>query len=454
MKRVLRRHKLLIMVVAVLLIVPVACGDDDETATTTASSTTASSTPTGEPIVIAASLPLTGDFSTSAIKHRDGYQLCVDEINQRGGLLGRPVELLVEDNRSDTEVAVTQYERFFSSGDVDAVFGTFAGLLNYPVSTVAEREGWVYPIPSGTPLKIYSRGYDYIFNFQQGAAEEVGYTAVDALLYYRDQGLIAPEDFPTKAAVVSSDDLFPFSAVNGLLGGTISIPDMDLEISLAPGPLAEAGIDVVYQQTWPLGEFTDWIGLANAIAASGADSVFAGMASLDETASLIEAFATVQYQPKFLYMSQGAQSELHDSIGDLINGLTVHTAWHPSANFEGTLAGQPYSVADFIAAFTAVHGRAPDEDEAIPFAVCQGLEQAIIGVGAVDQAAMKDWLHARTAADPVKTVLGDFYWDERGLPPGRNYLLTQWQNGELKMVFPIGEFPGTVDLQYPKPEWP
>jgi branched-chain amino acid transport system substrate-binding protein len=453
-----RQYRLVFAFLVVMALVAVACGDDAQETTTTGASTTTggqgTTVPTGEPIVFASSLPLTGDFSTSAIKHKDGYQLCVDLINERGGIFGRPVELMVEDNRSDTEVAVTQYERFISSGEVDALLGTFSGLLSFPTSAVAEREQWVYLIPSGTAQRIYERGYQYIFNFQQGTAEQVGFTAVNALLYYRDQGLISAEDFPKSAAVISSDDFFPDAVKVGLLGGTVVIPDTGVEISLAPGPLAEAGIEVVLEETWPLGEFSDWMNLANSIKASGADAVFAGMASLDEVAALLEAFATVDYQPKFIYMSQGAQSELLTTVGaDLLNGLTVHTAWHPTADFEGTLGGQPYSVDDFIADFTAVHGRAPDEDEAIPFAVCQGLEQAILGAGSIDQVAMKDWLHARTAADPVRTVLGNFYWDEKGLPIDRNYLLTQWQDGELKLVFPVGEFPGTVDLVYPKPEW-
>ena len=450
----LRQWRSLLVCLVVLAFIATACGDTAEETTTTTGGEATTSAPAGEPIVLASSLPLTGDFSTAAIKHRDGYQLCVDLINERGGILGRPVELVVEDNRSDTEVAVTQYERFISSGDVDALLGTFSGLLSFPTSAVAEREQWVYLIPSGTAQRIYERGYQYIFNFQQGTAEQVGFTAVNALLYYRDQGVIAEEDFPYTAAVMSSDDFFPDAVKVGLLGGTVVIPDTGVEISLAPGPLAEAGIEVVFEETWPLGEFSDWITLANSVKSSGAEAVFAGMASLDEVAALLEAFSTIDYQPKFIYMSQGAQSELLDTVGaDLLDGLTVHTAWHANANFEGTLGGQPYSVDDFIADFTEVHGRAPDEDEAIPFAVCQGMEQAIIGAGAIDQVAMRDWLHARTADDPVTTVLGDFYWDEKGLPIGRNYLLTQWQNGELKLVFPVGEFEGTVDLVFPKPEW-
>ena len=56
-----------------------------------------------EPIKIGASMPLTGGFAIPGQKHTDGYQLCVDLINERGGLLGRPVELIVSDNQSDVD---------------------------------------------------------------------------------------------------------------------------------------------------------------------------------------------------------------------------------------------------------------------------------------------------------------------------------------------------------------
>ena len=44
-----------------------------------------------------------------------GFELCVELINQKGGLLGRQVELIVSDNRSDTETAISQYERLIKS---------------------------------------------------------------------------------------------------------------------------------------------------------------------------------------------------------------------------------------------------------------------------------------------------------------------------------------------------
>ena len=91
-----------------------------------------------DPIKVGASLPLTGGFSLTGDKHKQGYQLCVDLINKNGGILGRKVKLTVSDNRSDTETALNQYERMINAQKVDLIFGTFSSKLTFPTSAVTE----------------------------------------------------------------------------------------------------------------------------------------------------------------------------------------------------------------------------------------------------------------------------------------------------------------------------
>lgn len=452
-------------ILAVLAMLVAACGDGGGDTTTTAeaggttqpgSDTTDGGTDTtegemGEPIVAGTSLPLTGEFSIPAQKHLDGYQLCVDLINDRGGVLGRELVLEFEDNQSDQEIAVTQYERLVTEADI--LFGTFSSLLTGPTSAIAEQNGMVYPVPSGGAQRIWERGFENIFYFQAQPAEGVGSAPVNALLHYRDAGMISEDDFPATAAVVYADDPFAAAGRNGLAGGTVNDPATgEVLADLAPGFLSDAGIEIVFDEQWPVG-FTDWTTFANSIASSGAESVWAATASVDEAISLIQALQQVGHQPSFVWMSQGAQVEFLDELGDAANGITMHTVWHSSAEFVGTLAGEEYTNQDFQADFEAAFGRAPDEDEAIPFAVCQGMEQALIGTGSTDNAAMAQWLRDRTADDPVRTVLGDFYWDDRGLPIDRDYILNQWQDGTLEFVYPVGEGLDTVDLVFPKSGW-
>lgn len=406
----------------------------------------------GDAIRIAASLPLTGEFSIPGAKHRDGYEYCVGLINEAGGMLGRPVELLVEDNRSDTEVAVSQYERFIDVENADLLFGTFSSLLTFPASAVAEQAGMVYPVPSGGALRIWERGFENIFYFQQDAAEFIGESPVNAILDYRDEGVIPEDQFPETAAVVYADDFFAAAIASGLLGGSVEIPDSGEVVDLSPGYLEEVGIEPVLEEQWPA-DFTAWVQLANTIRNADADMLMAATASPEEAIELVRALQTVGYQPSILYMSQGTQSEFNENLGEASNGILAHSAWHPEAAFEGELAGETITNQDFIEGFTAAFDRAPDEDEAIPFALCQGIEQAVRGAGTTDNDEIREWLRSRTADDPVRTIMGDFRWDDRGLPEERDVVMTQWQDGELKFVAPLGEFPGVVDMIFPKPEF-
>jgi branched-chain amino acid transport system substrate-binding protein len=447
---------------ALSLVVAACAGETATTSTEATGGTTAAPTETteaptgttgaaGEPIVLAASVPLTGDFQVPGTKHRDGYQICVDLINERGGLLGRPVELLAEDNRSDPETAVTQYERFINVDQVDALLGTFSSLISYPTTSVAEQAGYVYPVASGGAQRIWERGYQNIFYFQQQTAEGIGENVLQMIDHYQETGVIPEGDLST-VAMVYADDFFAAAIINGLVGGEISFPDSEDTISLAPGFLSEYGYEAVFEEQWPV-DFTDWVTLANSVKGADADILITTTASPDEAIALVKALQTVDYQPKLAYFSQGTQIEFYDNLQEASNGTVIHSAYHLSANWEGTLLGEPYSNADFIADWNAAFGRDPDEDEAIPFAVCQGMTQAIEATGGTDQAAMRDWLAGRTADDPVKTILGDFYWDERGVPIDRSVIMTQWEDGTLNFVYPVGEFEGTTDLIYPKPEW-
>lgn len=396
-------------------------------------------------IKIGASLPLTGAFSIAGVKHEQGYQLCVDLINERGGIMGEEVELIISDNRSDPATAINQYERFINVDGVDAVFGTFSSRLTFPVANILARNGFVHPIPAGGALRIYTQGHENLFYFQPNAAEYIGSSIRDMIGDLVDEG-----ERPATAAVVVADDFFANAVEAGLLGLEVMDPaDGSVVADLSPGYLADAGIEVVYTEKWPEEGFNDWLNLANAIKRSEAELIVALTASAEEAVQLTRALQTVRAEPKMVYYSQGTQAEFLEGTGDASEAILMHTSWHAAAPYMGLLAGEEFSNADFGAAFEAAYGLPPDEDSAIPFAVCQGIEQAILGAGSTDNAAMGEWLSARTADDPVRTILGRFNWDDVGLPLGKPFLMAQWNGGELQFVYPTDEFE-TSPLNHPK----
>ncbi|WP_417689406.1 amino acid ABC transporter substrate-binding protein [Roseibium sp.] len=395
---------------------------------------------------IGASLPLTGGFSIAGQKHQQGYELCVDLINERGGILGRQVELLVSDNRSDPATAINQYERFINVDGVEAVYGTFSSRLSFPVASLLAKNNMVHALPAGGALRIYTQGHENIFYFQPNAAEYVGASLAGVI-----KDLIPEGEAPKTAAVISADDFFANGVWSGLMGEKVMDPaDGSLVRDLSPGYLKDNGIEVVFSERWPEEGFSDWLNLANQVKRSGAELIIGLTASAEEAVQLTRALKTVRAEPKLVYFSQGTQAEYLEGTGSSAEGVLVHTSWHKDAPFQSTLGGKDFSNSDFVAAYQAKFGSAPDEDAAIPFAVCQGIEQAMIGAGSTDNQAMGKWLSARTKDEPVRTILGRFNWDEIGLPANKPFLMTQWNDGELQFVYPTDEFEGVASMTYPK----
>lgn len=401
----------------------------------------------GDAIKIGTSLPLTGPRSVNGEKHRKGFVLCVEMINERGGLLDRPVELVVSDNRSDVGTAIAQYERLINVDQVDLIFGTFSSALTYPVSSVTNKYNMVMPVPSGGSLRIWTQGYPHIFYFQQNNGEYLG-RSISMLINER----LAPDARPKTAAIVGAEDDIANSIAAGLMGLQIQNPGGDVLLDLAPGFLADAGIEVTYHEKWPEEGFSDWLTIANNIKRSNAELVIGLGSSPEEAVQLMRALKTVQAKPKMIYLSQGTQNEYKEGLGDAAEG-TLHTgSWQSDVPWIGLIAGDEISNQEYQEIFLERWDTPADEDSAIPFAACQGMEQAVRATGTTDNLVISEWLHARTKEDPVRTVLGPFQWDERGVTKDRSSLVTQWQGDELKLVFPTDEFEGAADLVYPKPE--
>ena len=114
-----------------------------------------------EPIKIGSSLPLTGNFSVTGEKHRQGFELCVDLINQKGGVLGRQVELIVSDNRSDTETAISQYRAADQCRQRRHRLRDLLLQADLPASAIINKYNMIHPVPAGGALRIWMQGFQH-----------------------------------------------------------------------------------------------------------------------------------------------------------------------------------------------------------------------------------------------------------------------------------------------------
>ena len=431
------RSMLAALVVAALGLTLGACdpaGDDDEAES-------------DEPVVIGASLPLTGPLSVPGQGHVEGYELCVDKLNDGGGLLGREVELKTSDNRSDTETVVNQTERFIGVDDVDMLLGTFSTLLSFPSSTITEQNQMIYWEPSDSSVQSHSRDFEYNYGFTLKPIDYIGETPADAVFELAEAGDIPEAELPKSAAVIYTDDFFTNAMARGLIGGTLEVPGID-PIDFGEGYLAERDMELVFDRQIPK-NFTDWTSLLNSVKGSGAEYLFALMQAPAEV-DIAKAMQTVDYEPKAAFFAQGTYPEFAESVGAGAEGVIVWSTWGPDVRWEGELNGEPYSNQDFVADFKQRFDKDPNEDNAQAFAVCQAMAYAVEETETLDNVEIKEWLDERTAEDPIPTIQGDYYFDEDGLTAERDVLLLQWQDGELKHIFPPGEeYPGEAKIQYP-----
>ena len=86
------------------------------------------------PIRIGASLSQTGAGAALGQDQLRGYQLCVKHLNEKGGVLGRKLELVVYDDGSEPATAVRLYEQLITQDKVDLVLGPITSLITDAVA--------------------------------------------------------------------------------------------------------------------------------------------------------------------------------------------------------------------------------------------------------------------------------------------------------------------------------
>src|SRR5262245_65208263 len=163
------RMRWLVAAFMVLALVAVGCGDDDG-----GDSASQDGNGGGEPLKVGASLPLTGEFSEPGKAAKQGYEVWQSMINEKGGLLGRKVELVIKDDASNQNTVVSDYNALISGDKVDLLLGTFSSLLNLPASAVAERARMLYVEPAGGNPDIFKRGFKMVLLSQQATAAHQG----------------------------------------------------------------------------------------------------------------------------------------------------------------------------------------------------------------------------------------------------------------------------------------
>ncbi|HEY5134860.1 MAG TPA: amino acid ABC transporter substrate-binding protein [Candidatus Nanopelagicales bacterium] len=405
---------------AVLLLTSACAGTaSNSTSSSAGTGSSAPSPSTTAPLLIGASVSLTGDFADSGKAVKAGYELWADEVNKKGGILGRQVEMKIVDDTSSPTQVVTNYQNLITQDKVDLVFGPFSSLLTIPASQVVKRYGYAFLEPAGGGPKVFAQKLDNLFFVQPAPVVKSGDVFADWVLS------LPKADQPKTAAYAELDD--PFSA-----------------------PIAEnirarfeaAGIQTVYKQVYPA-ETRDLSPIMTKVAAANPDVLVSGTQS-EDAYSQVKSLVQLKFSPKFMYMSNGANSpvEFPSKVGaNNVNGIMSAADWYPGSP-------APTSPA-FVAAYTAKYGGSEtdiDPSSAEAYSCGQLVEAVAAKTGKIDNATVISSLHQGT----WPTLVGNLSWDAIGQPTG-SFSLIQWIDQKLVPVYPAEVSKATP--VYPKPNW-
>jgi branched-chain amino acid transport system substrate-binding protein len=397
-------------VACLMMIGMAACGTTSTPANTT-------------PIKIGISLSLSGDFSGDGQAFQQGYQLWANDINAKGGLLGRKVTLdIVSDASSDTQVT-TNYQKLITQDKVDLLFGPFSTLLTKPASVVANRYGYALVEGAGGGPSVFNRGLNNVFDVSLPVANNL-------VSFTKWLNALPASERPTSVAYATQND--PFTQ-----------PQVDLANQLlTQDGIATAGHEIVYPS-----ETTDFAPIAQQLIADHADVVVLGTLLPDVTA-FIQAFKQQHYNPKAIIATAGPDqgTQFLTAIGGASSaeGIMVPNGWFAQENTPGNAA----LVAEYIAKYGGnADGISSDVPEA--YSVGQVVAQAIAKVGSLNQAKLIQELHS----DTFTSVQGPVKFDSTGQNTVIGSYLFQWQNGSLVPIFPA-DTTGAASPEYPKPTWP
>ncbi len=353
-----------------------------------------------DPIKVGFSMALTGGVAQNGQQLIIALNLWRDAVNAKGGLLGRPVELVYYDDQSNPSNVPGIYTKLITVDKVDLLLGPYATNMAAPAMPVIMRHNM-------TTITILAIGVNNHFHYSR----------------YFEMIPVGPQG--TKAFSVG---FFELAAAQKPKPQTVAILAADAEFSKtsADGARENAksgGFKIVYDQSYPPST-TDYAPVVRAVQAANPDIVFVA-AYPPDTVGILRAANEVGLKPKMFggTMIGLLITPIKMQLGPALDGLVIMQSFvvAPTFNFPG--------VADVLKRYrekAAGQKIDPFGYGFVPFGYAAGqvLAQAVEGTKSLDHGKIADFIHANT----FHTVVGDIAYSKEGTWAKPRTLFTQFQN--------------------------
>jgi branched-chain amino acid transport system substrate-binding protein len=363
------------------------------------------------PIKIGASMSVTGTYAKPGTYQKQGYDVCIDELNAKGGILGRKVELVIYDDQSTPATAVRLYEKLITEDKVDAVMGPYSSAVSEAVANVTEKYKKVMVAPLAATTSIFKKGRKYIFMVITPAENYL-----DGLI-----DMAAKRGLKT-VAIINEDTLFPKASASGTVEAA-----------------KKRGMQVVLQEAYPKGN-TDFSALLVKIKAANPDVIAAGT-YFDDAVAITRQMKELNVNPKMFGLTVGGDlPEFYDLLKQNAEYVYGSTQWDESLPYPGQK--------EFLAAYKAkFKGQEPSYHTAAGYAGCLIYAEAVKKAGTLDADKVRDQLLKME----IKTAFGEYKVEPDGFQIAHKTVMLQWQDGKRIVVWPDDLANGK--MRYPTPEW-
>jgi len=368
-------------------------------------------------------MPLTGGLSGGGKSVILAFELWKEDVNAKGGLIGRPVELVYYDDQSTPAQVPGIYSKLLDVDKVDLVVSSYATNQIAPAMPIVMQRNLVFMALFGTGVND-NFNYDKYFQILPNGKE----TRLAPSLGFLETAM-SMEPKPQTIALAAADAEYAQTVIAG-----------------ARESVKRLGLRVVYDKSYPPST-VDYTPVVRAIQATNPDVVFVASYPPDSV-GIVRASNEIGFKPKMFGggMIGLAFSPIKQQLGPLLNGIVAYDVYQPepTMNFPG--------IADFLQRYQA---RAPAAGvdplgyylPPYSYAEMQILAQAVNAVGSLDQAKIAAYIHATK----FSTIVGEVKFADNGEWEKSRVLFVQYQNIVGNDIEQFRK-PGKVVILYP-PEY-
>lgn len=350
-----------------------------------------------KPIRIGATVSNQGQYAKLSFMVKNGYEVWVREINKRGGLLNRRVELLTYDDKSDKNLVASLYEKLIVEDKVDLVLSPYGSTLTMEAAEVAERHGYVMLAATASSIEIWERGHKNIFGVYS--------TADRYFIGFLD---LAARQGMENVGIIYRNTTFNISAAEGskkwasLFG--LKVP-LFTKYNNYKAELPKIVENLNSQELENL--------------------IFCGYPA--------ECYLFLELLQKFKIKTGGlaltiipALPDFYSIVGPYAEGIFGPSQWEADSRL-------PFpGVSEFIQNFISITGKNPSYQACSSYSACQIFEKAIKQATRIDHNEIRNFV---SNLDTI-TIMGRFKVDINGRQIGHNPILIQWQNEKKEIVYP------------------